>query len=127
MIDFNTIAQGADSGFHTASQMVINSRDKWAEVWQQHTSDTVPPPPVPQVDFTQHQVVAVFAGERNSSGYSVEIVTVETWTDNLTSLVITVKYYQPQPIIAVLDVITHPYHIIRIPRIAVERVVFERV
>lgn len=127
MIDFSTIARGADSGFHTASLMVIKSGDKWADVWEQHTSDTVPPPPIPQVDFTQHQVVAVFAGERNSSGYSVEILTVETRTDNLPSLVITVKYHQPQPGIFVLDVITHPYHIIKIPRIAVERVIFERV
>ena len=67
MIDFNTIARGAHSGFHTASQMVIKSGDKWADVWQQHTSDTVPPPPVPQVDFTHHLVVAVFAGEKHPS------------------------------------------------------------
>lgn len=76
MIDFNTIARGADSGFHTASQMVIKSGDKWADVWQQHASDTVPPPPVPQLDFTHHQVAAVFAGEKPSSGYSVEISTL---------------------------------------------------
>ena len=126
-VDFTTIARGAHSGYQKASQMVIDSQEEWEDLWQQHASDIEPPPPVPQVDFTRDKVVAAFAGEKPTSGYSVEILTVETrnsQTGKLPSLGIKVKYRQPGD--AVQEVITQPHHIIRIPQIAVEQVVFER-
>ncbi|MBN3927003.1 protease complex subunit PrcB family protein [Nostoc sp. NMS4] len=124
-INFTTIARGAQSGFHTSSQMMINSPEKWADVWEQHTSDSIPPPPIPFVDFTNAQVVAVFAGEKPTSGYSVDILAVEKTGDS-PSLVITVKDCQPNPGDFASDVITQPYHIIRIPRMDVEQARFEQ-
>jgi len=127
-IDFTTIAQGADSGYQSASQTVIDNKERWINLWQQHTSDTEPPIPVPQVDFTSYNVVAVFAGEKSTGGYSVEILTVETrnfQTKNLPSLVIVVEYRQPQPEDFVTEAMTYPYHMIKIPQIDVKNVVFE--
>jgi hypothetical protein len=127
-IDFTTISRGADSGYQSASQTVIDNQEGWINLWQQHTSDTEPPPPVPQVDFTSYNVVAVFAGEKSTGGYSVEIVTVETrnfQTKDLPSLVIVVEYRQPQPEDFVTEAMTYPYHMIKIPQIDVKNVVFE--
>jgi hypothetical protein len=127
-IDFTTIAQGADSGYQSASQTVIDNQERWINLWQQHTSDTEPPPPVPQVDFTSYNVVAVFAGEKSTGGYSVEMLTVETrnfQTKDLPSLVIVVEYRQPQPEDFVTEAMTYPYHMIKIPQIDVKNVVFE--
>ena len=127
-IDFTTIAQGADSGYQSASQTVIDNQERWINLWQQHTSDTEPPPPVPQVDFTSYNVVAVFAGEKSTGGYSVEMLTVETrnfQTKDLPSLVIVVEYRQPQPEDFVTEAMTSPYHMIKIPQIDVKNVVFE--
>ena len=127
-IDFTTIAQGADSGYQSASQTVIDNQEGWINLWQQHTSDTEPPPPVPQVDFTSYNVVAVFAGEKSTGGYSVEMLTVETrnfQTKDLPSLVIVVEYRQPQPEDFVTEAMTYPYHMIKIPQIDVKNVVFE--
>jgi len=127
-IDFTTIAQGADSGYQSASQTVIDNKERWINLWQQHTSDTEPPTPVPQVDFTSYNVVAVFAGEKSTGGYSVEILTVETrnfQTKDLPSLVIVVEDRQPQPEDFVTEAMTYPYHMIKIPQIDVKKVVFE--
>ena len=127
-IDFTTIAQGADSGYQSASQTVIDNKERWINLWQQHTSDTEPPTPVPQVDFTSYNVVAVFAGEKSTGGYSVEMLTVETrnfQTKDLPSLVIVVEYRQPQPEDFVTEAMTYPYHMIKIPQIDVKKVVFE--
>jgi len=127
-IDFTTIAQGADSGYQSASQTVIDNQERWINLWQQHTSDTEPPTPVPQVDFTSYNVVAVFAGEKSTGGYSVEILTVETrnfQTKDLPSLVIVVEYRQPKPGDFVTEGMTYPYNMIKIPQIDVKNVVFE--
>jgi hypothetical protein len=128
-IDFTTIARGADSGYQSASQMVIDNSEQWNDLWQQHTSNAEPPPPVPKVDFTSYNVVAVFAGEQSTGGYSVEILTVETknsQTKDLPSLVITVQYNQPKPGDFVTEAMTYPYHMIKIPKIDVNKVVFEQ-
>ncbi|MBD2526672.1 protease complex subunit PrcB family protein [Nostoc sp. FACHB-133] len=127
-VNFRTIARGADSGYRTASQLVIDNPEEWASVWQQHASNIIPPPPVPGVDFTDNQVVAVFMGEKRTGGYSVEILTVETKSsekENLASLVITVAYHQPKPGEIVPEVITHPYQIITIPQLAANKVQFK--
>lgn len=129
-VNFRTIAQGASSAYQTASQMVIDNPEEWADVWQQHADGIIPHPPVPKVDFTDNQVVAVFMGEKRTSGYSVEILTVETNSsqeDDLTELVITVAYRQPQLGDIVLEVITYPYHIITIPQLAANKVLFKKV
>ncbi|MFB8788292.1 MAG: protease complex subunit PrcB family protein [Potamolinea sp.] len=128
-IDFTTIARGTDSGYQSASQMLINNQERWVDLWQQHTSNTEPPPPVPKVDFTSYNVVAVFAGEKSSGGYSVEIVAVETrnfQTKDLPSLVIIVQYRQPNSGDFVTEAMTYPYHMIKIPKIEVKKVVFEQ-
>jgi len=122
-VDFSTIAKGTCSGYPTANRMVINNTVEWVDIWQQHCSDQIPPPPVPDVDFTQYQVVAVFAGEKPTGGYSVEITNVEATNSQLVTIV---KSYEPQADDIVTEAFTHPHHIIKIPRMTVEEVVFEQ-
>ncbi len=126
-IHFTTIARGTDSGYQSASQMVIDNSEQWIDLWQLHTYNTEPPPPVPQVDFTRYSVVAVFAGEKPTSGYSVEILSVETsGSQTKEQLAITVQYRQPEAGDFVTEALTYPYHIIRIPKID-GKVVFKHI
>lgn len=126
-VDFTTIARGSNSGYQSASQMVIDNSERWSNLWQQHTSNTEPPPPVPQVDFTRYSVVAVFAGEKPTGGYSVEILSVETsGSQTQEQLAITVQYRQPSAGDFVTEALTYPYHIIGIPKID-GRVVFKHI
>ncbi|WDD36526.1 protease complex subunit PrcB family protein (plasmid) [Nostoc sp. UHCC 0926] len=126
-VDFTTIARGSESGYQSASQMVIDNSEEWIDLWQQHTYNTEPPPPVPQVDFTSYSVVAVFAGEKPTSGYSVEILSVETsGSQSQEQLAITVQHRHPSAGDFVTEALTYPYHMIRIPRID-GRVVFKHI
>lgn len=129
-IDFTTIARGTDSGYQSASQMVLDNSAQWSNLWRQHISNIEPPPPVPQVDFSRYSVVAVFAGEKPTGGYSVEILTVETnssQTTDLPSLAIAVRYRQPSAGEFVTEAFTYPYHMMRIPKIDANKVVFKHV
>ena len=56
--------------------------------------DLLPPPPVPEIDFTRDEVIAVFAGEKSSSGYSIRVAAVETSND---SEILIVKIRQDKP------------------------------
>ena len=110
---FTTIGKGAFSGIKACFQRVITSPVEWDDFWQQHKSNVDSPPPIPEVDFTQNQVVAVFAGEKPKGNFSVEIISVEV-TDK--QIDITVKYDQPVLNAVVPPVDTQPYHIIKIPQ-----------
>ena len=110
-VNLTTIAQGTDSNYPTASQRVITGTAAWINLWRQHSSE-----PVPKVDFTQEQVVAVFAGKKPTASYSVNITRVENSNSHL---VITVEYHHSEDIVTLP--ITHPYHIIKSPRITVKK------
>lgn len=128
-IDFTTIARGTNSGYQGASQMVIDNSEQWINFWQQHTSNAEPPPPVPQVDFSRDSIVAVFAGEKPTGGYSIEILSAETSGSQIQErsvIAITVQHCQPEPGDFVTEALTYPYHIIRIPKID-GRVVFKHI
>lgn len=55
---------------------VCRSRDEFAALWSEHARLQLPEPPLPEVDFAAHMVVAVFAGERPTAGYGVAVESV---------------------------------------------------
>lgn len=129
-IDFTTIARGTDSSYPSANQTVLDNSEHWSNCWQLHTYDIEPPPPVPPVDFSRYSVVAVFAGEKPTSGYSVEILKVETsgsQTQEPEAIAISVRHRQPKAGEFVTEALTYPYHIIMIPKIDANKVVFKHV
>jgi hypothetical protein len=61
---FRTVAIGNSSGYTSPSFIVINNRTEWINVWQKHSSYLVSQKPhVPEENFTNETVVAVFFGE----------------------------------------------------------------
>lgn len=128
-IDFTTIARGTDSDYPSANQTAINNSKRWINVWQLHTYNTEPPPPLPQVDFRRYSVVGIFAGEQPTSGYSVEILKVETNGSQTKerTVAITVRHRQPKAGEFVTEALTYPYHIIKMPKIDVSKVVFKHI
>ena len=123
-VEFNTITQGTYSGYSAANELVINSTAEWLDLWQQHSSDNIPPPSAPEVDFKNYRIIAVFAGEKPTGGYSVEITSVKIVNFQL---VITVRYDEPRAEDIVIQPLTYPHHIVVIPRMNVENAVFKRV
>lgn len=65
-VAFSAVAEDAFSGIHEASTVVLRDADAWAALWAAHGNGRSPAPVMPQVDFSAHMVVAVFAGQTGS-------------------------------------------------------------
>ena len=72
---------------------------------------------VEDIDFSEDMVVAVFMGEKPTGGYSIKIQDVLKNKDNLEFLI---KVEEPGPDDMVAQVITSPYHIIKLERFDTE-------
>ena len=94
--------------------MVANQQD-WEHLWREHTSDVSTPEPVPRVDFDAEFVVAVFSGEKPTSGYAVEIKRVKTLPATLgRSPVLIVEFTEKEASDLEMDVISGPHHIVKV-------------
>lgn len=60
--DFDLLAWG-DSGVTKPQNVVIRDAAELATLWAQHTSNRIPAPAMPEVDFKQKMVVGVFLGQ----------------------------------------------------------------
>lgn len=106
---FATVAQGAMSNIEAPRQVVVRTASEWQTLWREHGQDG----PAPPVDFTVSTVVGVFAGSRPTAGYAVEITAVKT-EGNRT--IVEYRERQPPRDALVLQVITSPFHLVRVPR-----------
>ncbi len=68
---------GFSSGMKEAGQRVIQDAGTWEKVWKQVHDRVRPQPQVPKVNFEKQSVLAVFMGEKNSGGYSIQITQVK--------------------------------------------------
>jgi hypothetical protein len=82
---------------------------EWDAVWKRHA----PGRPQPQVDFSREMVVGVFAGSRNSAGYSVDIVSAQ---DQQGTLVVRYREVVPARGAVTAQIITSPYQLVAVPR-----------
>ena len=82
---------------------LIQSEEEWAEVFSGESG----------VDFNKYSVLAEFVGQRNTGGYSVEILEV-TESDN--SINLFVKEMIPGENCMVTQVISYPFDVIVIPK-----------
>lgn len=83
--------------------IVVDSRPEWEEVWKM-TSEK----PAPEVDFAKYVVVAVFAGEKNTGGYSVEFLEPVTRDGKK---IIPYRIKSPGESFFVIQSLTQPYHL----------------
>jgi hypothetical protein len=65
------------------------------------------------VDFTRSTVVGIFAGSRQTAGYAVEVTGIEK---DGADLVVTYREDRPGPGEMVAQVLTSPYHLVRVER-----------
>lgn len=110
VISFATVDQGLHSRVAQPLQAVIRTPVEWAALWARHAGLSVVPP---AVDFSTEMIIAVFAGERPTSGYEVEITRVLS-TDQ--GLRVTYQEHAPPAGTLVRPVLTTPFHVIRLPR-----------
>ncbi len=111
---FTTLLAGSQSAHPLADSggvAVIDGASAWTTFWTQHAAFQIPAPPPPAVDFQTSAVVAVFAGWRPSSGYSIGVDEI-TYTGS--GLDVDATAVAPGAGCGVLTVITYPHHFVLI-------------
>ena len=107
-VAWNTVAQGAMSNIEEPRQAVVRTAAEWQALWKQHDPGRAAPP----VDFSQSMVAAVFLGFRPTAGFTAEITAVKTEGKGT---VVEYRERRPAADAFVAQVITSPFHIVRLP------------
>ena len=100
-----TIARGDGSLILDPHREVVRSEADWRALWTRHAG---PAAALPHVDFATRVVAAVFAGERPTPGYGVEIVEHAPGA-------LHVRELAPPPGAIAAQVIVTPFHIVSLP------------
>ena len=111
---FDVVAEGDTAADYPDQRgIVIGLLAEWTDLWEQLHRYAIPQPALPEVDFTQHTLLAVFAGEKRSGGYTVRVERV-TRTDQ--AVIVHVAETAPGPGDITIALITYPYQVVKIPR-----------
>ncbi|MGH7773412.1 MAG: protease complex subunit PrcB family protein [Candidatus Binatia bacterium] len=112
-VPVSTLQKGNFSGVREALQIVIRTQGEWDDLWKRHSSNQAGPTPTPSINFATEMVVGLFVGEKSTGGYEVEITRAERRNSRL------YLYYlekSPPRDAMVIQVLTQPYHLVKIPR-----------
>jgi uncharacterized membrane protein len=110
MADVETLARGDDSRLVETRRFLIRDRQAFAAVWAAHAGEDATIPPV---DFETRMVAAVFAGERPTPGYAIEVTGAAR---DGADLVISIVEHLPDPARVAAQIVTSPFHIATLPR-----------
>ncbi len=69
--------EGQRSSIADRRTVAVSDKAAWEQVWKEHSADA----PVPAVDFSKENVVAVFLGETKAAGVKIEIVVQDDMID----------------------------------------------
>lgn len=97
-----TRLDGNSSLISKPQAVVVSDAKSWDELWKRHAGSR----PAPAVDFTKEKVVAVFLGQRERTGYKVEL---ETAADPVTADGLLVTYGVRKPSGFGATMITTPF------------------
>jgi len=114
-LEFQTVGMGGVfSGHVNSAYYVVNDADEWGDIWKMHMQIMFPQPSLPDVDFSRSTIIAVFMGQCLTTGYGIEVKEV---IDTGLSVVVKVQQTYPGKGCVVGEMITYPYHIVRVDKI----------
>ena len=115
-ITFTTLETGFHSGIQKAVVDIFTSADRFESFWNAHRSTRSEDPnadefSVSDFDFTTHQIVALFRGERTQSGYGIRVTNI---TESPNDILMEGETYDPPTGGGMMGlmVMTQPYAII---------------
>lgn len=97
--------------YSTRANFTITNTSHWESLWSLLYNGWSNPPEVPDINFTTYMLIAVFQGERGSSGYSTNITRIMM---SSTEYVVFVDEVHPGNNCVTLAVMTYPYQIVQI-------------
>ena len=109
IVGFTTIEHDQNSNIDASREVVVRTAEEWQRLWNEHALTR----PLPGVDFDASTVVGVFLSSRPRAGFEIEILTIREEEDLLV-----VKYQErrPPPGAVAAQIITSPFHLVRIAR-----------
>lgn len=107
VVPFTQIAQGSESKVSTRVNYVISSQEELVSLWKLIDAKGTPP----TIDFSANEVIAVFAGEKNSGGYGIRVRSITDAADRD----VTVELQIPSSSCMTASVITTPYQVVSMP------------
>lgn len=105
-----TIAAGDGSRILEPRRVIVRDASEWGALWAVHAGLEAESP---AIDFSTRMVAAVFAGERPSPGFGIEITGARQWGAGLEVLV---EQRSPAPGMMAAQVLSTPFHIVSLPR-----------
>ena len=117
MSSFVTLTQsgvGNDS-FRERENQLITNEQAFESFWNELHGNVLPIPALPEVDFESEMVIAVILGLRSNGGYAVNI---ERIVQQNGTTGIEVKEEIPAAECGTAQVISSPYHIIKLQRLS---------
>jgi len=112
-IAFETVERGQDSGIEERDTQVVRNRSALDQLWNRHA----PGESVPDVNFDDRMVAAVFKGESSNGCHGSEITNVTGLSDGRVR--VEGEHYRIDAE-ACTEQITYPYHVIELPRFTTE-------
>jgi hypothetical protein len=103
------VAQGLNSGIDDTRAVVVRSQAEWDALWKSHAGVQ----PAPSVDFARELVAAVFLGTRPTAGFTAEIT---GYRRDGSALIVEYVERGPAADGLVAQVLTSPFHIVKLPR-----------
>jgi len=112
-VNYEVIQQGTYSGMKESFAGVIKNKKDWQDLWKKHVGLIVPQPPLPEVNFDNEVVAAIFAGEKRTSGYQILPQEIKTEGND-----VVLRYRQTEPPANsfTLQVLTQPHLMIKIQK-----------
>lgn len=109
----DVLLKGTYSGFKEPLQKVIQTKQEFDDLWKKHVSVLVPQPPAPDVDFETSVIVAIYYGEKNTSGFQILLKNVEAKGNDV---VVHYRLTEPPPNSFTLQVLTQPFLLLRVEK-----------
>ena len=113
VVSYDVLLEGTYSGVRDPLAKVITDSKDFEELWKKHVSMIVPQPLIPKVDFDGSVVVAIFAGEKRTSGYQIVLKSVAAKDKNVE---VTYRETEPPANSMMLQVLTQPFLMLRITK-----------
>ncbi len=111
-VSFVEITHGTQSEIKKRTNYLITSEEGLTKLWKLIQANA----PEPKVDFTTHAIVAVFAGQKSTGGYSISVTKVED--GKMRDVVVALT--KPGPDCMVTQAVTTPYQIVAVPMTSIE-------
>ncbi|MBU6491016.1 protease complex subunit PrcB family protein [Patescibacteria group bacterium] len=107
-IPFTELAHGAHSSIPVRANYLITSEDQLSELWKMIDAGGQ----TPKVDFATQSVIAIFAGQKPTAGYTIAVSNVE----DAATRDVTITLTSPGGSCLLAQSLTAPYQVVELPK-----------